>query len=116
MTTQSTMESDDTQQAISNLLIDTCKESPAQLAGSASASDSSDKLKTGYIANSTGGIAKVTSLLSSLQPQREKPSKDRGKRFAAGTLVFNKEVAIDDTSVRIPILDFKSKFYWSKSC
>ena len=99
VTTQGTTESDDTQQAISNMLIDTCKEAPAQLAGSASASDSSDKLKTGYIANSTRGIAKVTSLLSFSQPQREKPSKDRGRRFAAGALVFYKEVAIDDTSV-----------------
>ena len=37
--------------------------------------------------------------ISSLQPQREKPSKDRGKRFAAGALIFNKTVAADDTSV-----------------
>ena len=87
----------DNQQAISNLLIDTCEESPAQLAGPAS--DSSTKLKAGYIANSAGGIGKVTSVLSSLQPQREKPSKDRGKRFAAGALIFNKTVAADDTSV-----------------
>ena len=62
-------------------------------------SSASDKLKPGYIANLTGGIARVTSVLSSLQPQREKPSKDRGKRFAAGTLIFNKEVVADDTSV-----------------
>ncbi len=66
----------DNQQAISNLLIDTCEESPAQLAGSASDTNST-KLKAGYIANSAGGIAKVASVLSSLQPQREKPSKDR---------------------------------------
>ena len=82
----------DNQQAISNLLIDLCEEAPAQLS-----SDSSTKLKAGYIANSAGGMAKVTSVLSSLQPQREKPSKDRGRRFAAGRLEFNKKV--DDTSV-----------------
>ena len=76
-------------------MIDTCEESPAQLADSASDTNST-KLKAGYIANSAGRIAKVTSVLS-LQPQREKPSKDRGRRFAAGALVFNKEAAIDDT-------------------
>ena len=46
----------DNQQAISNLLIDTCEESPAQLAGSASDTNST-KLKAGYIVNSAGGIA-----------------------------------------------------------
>ena len=92
-------------QAISNLLIDTCEESPAQLADSASDTNST-KLKAGYIANSAGGITKVTSVLSSLQPQREKPSKDRGRRFAAEALVFNKEAAIDDTSDSVSEFQF----------
>ena len=95
----------DNQQAISNLLMDTCEESPAQLAGSASDTNST-KLKAGYIANSAGGIAKVTSVLSSLQPQREKPSKDRGRRFVVGALVFNKEAAIDDTSDSVSEFQF----------
>ena len=75
----------DKQQAISNLLIDTCEESPAQLAGSASDTNST-KVKAGYVSNSAGGKAKVTSVLSSLQPQRVKPSKDRGRQFAVGAL------------------------------
>ena len=48
----------------------------------------------------------MTSVLSSLQPQREKPSKDRGRRFAAGALVFNKEAAIDDTSDSVSEFQF----------
>ena len=82
----------DNHQAISNLLIDTCEESPTQL-------PSDSTLKAGYITNSTGGVARVTSVLSSLQPQREKPSKDRGKRFAAGALILNKDIAPDETAV-----------------
>lgn len=69
-------------------------------------SESDTNLKAGYIANLAGGIAKVTSVLSSLQPQREKPSKDRGKRFAAGALVFNKEAEIDDTSDSVSEFQF----------
>ena len=48
----------------------------------------------------------MTSVLSSLQPQREKPSKDRGIRFAVGALVFNKEAAIDDTSDSVSEFQF----------
>ena len=33
----------------------------------------------------------ATSIIKGLQPQREKPSKDRGKRFAAGELFGNKQ-------------------------
>ena len=60
----------DNHQAISNLLID---QTQTQL-------PSDSTLKAGYIASSTGGIARVTSVLSSLQPQREKPRMQRQRQ------------------------------------
>ena len=39
----------------------------------------------------------ATSILKGLQPQREKPSKDKGKHFAAGDLLGNRQTTENET-------------------
>ena len=48
--------------------------------------DSNNVCGKGIVLNESVGI---TTLLKGLQPQREMPSKDRGRRFAAGNLAGN---------------------------
>lgn len=42
--------------------------------------------------NTSTTTASVSTLLTGLQPYREKPSKDRSKRFATGNLPFDKDI------------------------
>ena len=55
---------------------------------------------SGKVLNETGEAIGISTLLKGLQPQREVPSKDRVKRFAAGILVGNCLVYSEGNEVR----------------
>lgn len=81
---------DDSNQALANYLIDIM---PTTI--------NSDKSLTskGMVYDSKGDHIRATTLLKGLQPQREIPNKNRGKRFAAGELVSNKPLHIEGNDV-----------------
>ena len=85
-------------QALANFLVDIA------VIPSTESNDLSDTLShippKGNVSNSQGETARLTCLLKGLQPQREVPSKDRGKRFAAGDLAGNKPLHIPGNEVQ----------------
>lgn len=55
------------------------------------------KIRT-KVFDSQGKSIRIPTLSKNLQPQREKPNKDRGKRFAAGALAGNQPIEVEETS------------------
>ena len=81
---------DESCQALANLLMDT------PFISQQGTSLSIPSTSKGMLTSPSGVSVKVTSILKSLQPQREKPSKDRSRRFAAGDLCTDVCVSSDD--------------------
>ena len=90
---------DDSYQALANLLVDT------HLISHQDTHLSTPSTSKGLLPSPSGVSIHVTSLLKDLQPQREKPSKDRSRRFAAGDM---------PSDVCIPTEDEVQEFqYWA---
>jgi len=66
-----------------------------------SSRDTPATVNSGKITWADGKPLSVTSLLRGLQPHQEKPSKDRGKRFAAGELSGNLPLHTDGNDVEV---------------
>ena len=62
--------------------------------------DSNNVCGKGIVFNEARESVGITTLLKGLQPQREVPSKDRGRRFAAGNLAGNCPLYLDGNEVR----------------
>jgi len=79
---QASPQSCDYQQALANLLLDISSVSSESIGISHDTTSSCATVNSGKIVCDVKSLS-VTSLLRGHQPYREKPSKDRGKRFAA---------------------------------
>jgi len=97
---QASPQSSDYQQALANLLLDISPVSSESTGISPDTTSSCATVNSGKIV-CDGKPLSVTSLLRGLQPHREKPSKDRGKRFAAGELSGNLPLHIDGNEVEV---------------
>ena len=90
---------EESHQALANLLVDT------HLISYQDTHLSTPSTSKGLLPSPSGVSVHVTSLLKDLQPQREKPSKDRARRFAAGDM---------PSDVCIPTEDEVQEFqYWA---
>ena len=81
---------DDSNQALANYLVDIM---PTTVDNDQSSSSKD------MVYDNKGDHIRVTTLLKGLQPQREVPNKNRGKRFAAGELVSNKPLHVEGNNV-----------------
>ena len=89
-TSEQPTDHDDSNQALANYLVDIM---PTTID-----SDQSSSSKD-VVYDNKGDHIRATTLLKGLQPQREIPNKNRGKRFAAGELVTNKPLHIEGNDV-----------------
>ena len=82
------LQEDDSNQAIVNLIVDVALLPTSQTCESeSSCSYLASNVGKGSVVDKVGDLS---TLLKGLQPQREVPSKGRGKRFAAGQLLGNR--------------------------
>ena len=89
-TSEQLTDHDDSNQALANYLVD--------IMPTTVDSDQSSSSKD-VVYDNKGDHIRATTLLKGLQPQREIPNKNRGKRFAAGELVTNKPLHIEGNDV-----------------
>ena len=95
--TGNTFQQNECNQAIANLLLDVDVVPTVQ---PPCCSTISCPTYTSTCTNSKGVSTRVTTLLKGLQPQREVPSKDRGKRFCTGNLAGDKQLHVPGNDVQ----------------